>query len=211
VLDVGVDDDVPASVACTLARLLRFEGNIGGLAERVFECVQIHGHTDLVRHELEEVSGTLCDGGGVAGSGHGELVGIDRCLEEGRPLNRPIVGMAPTPTGRGYWLVAADGGMFAFGDATFWGSSANLGSEVIGVAVRPLGDGYLLLGRDGGVFAFGAAQFAGRLQGEARSIAATGTGAGYWILGADGIVRNYGDATSVGTTPVSNSPVAIAR
>jgi transposase, IS30 family len=42
-------------------------------------------------------------------------------------------------------------------------------------------------------------------------IAATGTGAGYWILGADGIVRNYGDATSVGTTPVSNSPVAIAR
>jgi hypothetical protein len=30
--------------------------------------------------------------------------------------------MAPTPGGRGYWLVAADGGVFAFGDARFCGS-----------------------------------------------------------------------------------------
>jgi hypothetical protein len=27
----------------------------------------------------------------------------------GRPLNRPIVGMAATPSGSGYWLVASDG------------------------------------------------------------------------------------------------------
>ena len=33
----------------------------------------------------------------------------------GRPLNQPVVGMAATPTGDGYWLVAADGGIFAFG------------------------------------------------------------------------------------------------
>ena len=32
-------------------------------------------------------------------------------------LNRPIVGMAATPDGKGYWLVASDGGIFAFGDA----------------------------------------------------------------------------------------------
>ena len=32
-------------------------------------------------------------------------------------LNRPITGMARTATGRGYWLVATDGGMFTFGDA----------------------------------------------------------------------------------------------
>ena len=31
--------------------------------------------------------------------------------------------MATTPTGRGYWLVAADGGMFAFCDAVFGGSA----------------------------------------------------------------------------------------
>ena len=32
-------------------------------------------------------------------------------------LNKPIVGMAATPDGQGYWLVASDGGVFAFGDA----------------------------------------------------------------------------------------------
>ncbi len=38
-------------------------------------------------------------------------------------LNQPIVGMAATPDGGGYWLVASDGGIFAFGDAPFWGSA----------------------------------------------------------------------------------------
>ena len=37
-------------------------------------------------------------------------------------LNQPIVGMAATPTGDGYWLVASDGGIFAYGDAGFFGS-----------------------------------------------------------------------------------------
>ncbi|MGH9083483.1 MAG: hypothetical protein ACRDWN_09075, partial [Acidimicrobiales bacterium] len=32
-------------------------------------------------------------------------------------LNQPIVGMAAAPDGHGYWLVASDGGIFAFGDA----------------------------------------------------------------------------------------------
>jgi hypothetical protein len=40
----------------------------------------------------------------------------------GKPLNKPIVGMAPTPTGGGYWEVASDGGIFAFGNAAFDGS-----------------------------------------------------------------------------------------
>jgi hypothetical protein len=31
--------------------------------------------------------------------------------------NKPIVGMAPTPTGKGYWLLAVDGGIYVFGDA----------------------------------------------------------------------------------------------
>jgi hypothetical protein len=30
--------------------------------------------------------------------------------------------MAATPDGKGYWLVASDGGIFAFGDARFYGS-----------------------------------------------------------------------------------------
>ena len=40
----------------------------------------------------------------------------------GMPLNAPIVGMASTPDGKGYWLVASDGGVFAFGDAPYFGS-----------------------------------------------------------------------------------------
>lgn len=39
-------------------------------------------------------------------------------------LNKPVVGMAPNPDGRGYWLVAADGGIFTFGDAPFLGTWA---------------------------------------------------------------------------------------
>ena len=37
------------------------------------------------------------------------------------PLNQPIVGMAATPDGGGYWEVASDGGIFSFG-APFYGS-----------------------------------------------------------------------------------------
>ena len=33
-------------------------------------------------------------------------------------LNQPIIGLAPTPTGDGYWLVARDGGVFTFGKRT---------------------------------------------------------------------------------------------
>jgi hypothetical protein len=56
----------------------------------------------------------------------------------GTPLNRPIVGMAPTPTGNGYWLVADDGGLFAFGDATFHGSTGGtpLNRPIVGMAPR---------------------------------------------------------------------------
>jgi hypothetical protein len=39
----------------------------------------------------------------------------------GQPLQRPIVGSAAD--GSGYWMVAADGGIFSF-DAPFYGSPA---------------------------------------------------------------------------------------
>ena len=43
----------------------------------------------------------------------------------GKPLNKPVVGMASTPEG-GYYEVASDGGLFAFG-APFHGSTGCLG------------------------------------------------------------------------------------
>jgi hypothetical protein len=50
-------------------------------------------------------------------------------------LNQPIVGMSPSPSGDGYWLVAADGGVFSFGDAAFAGSTGGLrlNSRILGV------------------------------------------------------------------------------
>lgn len=44
-------------------------------------------------------------------------------MADDRPrVNAPVVGIAATPTGKGYWLVCADGGVFAFGDAGFFGN-----------------------------------------------------------------------------------------
>src|SRR5438876_151404 len=69
-------------------------------------------------------------------------------------LNQPIVGMAATPTGHGYWLSAADGGIFAFGDARYSGSTGNLtlNQPIVAMTATPTGHGYWLAARDGGIF-----------------------------------------------------------
>lgn len=35
--------------------------------------------------------------------------------------NAPLLTFVPTPSGNGYWMVTKDGGVFAFGDARFFG------------------------------------------------------------------------------------------
>ena len=51
------------------------------------------------------------------------------------------MGIATTSDGRGYWLVASDGGIFAFGDAAFSGSTGGqtLNRPIVGMASAPLG------------------------------------------------------------------------
>lgn len=39
----------------------------------------------------------------------------------GTPLSKPIVDAEVTPSGQGYWMMGADGGIFSFGDAAFKG------------------------------------------------------------------------------------------
>jgi hypothetical protein len=40
----------------------------------------------------------------------------------GHRITRPVVSVVAGPGAGGYWLVASDGGIFAFGDAAFLGS-----------------------------------------------------------------------------------------
>jgi hypothetical protein len=55
------------------------------------------------------------------------------------PLNKPIVGIAPTASGKGYWLVASDGGIFSYGDAVFdrSGDGMHLNEPIVGIAAHP--------------------------------------------------------------------------
>ena len=87
--------------------------------------------------------------------------------------------MAATPDGQGYWLVAADGGVFAFGDATFAGSMGgrHLDAPVVSIGVPADGGGYWEFASDGGVFAFGSATFAGAPVRTAAPLIVAGAGA----------------------------------
>jgi hypothetical protein len=69
--------------------------------------------------------------------------------------------MAPAPGG-GYWLVASDGGIFAF-DVPFFGSmgAVRLNKPISGMV--PGRDGYLMVAEDGGIFSFGDVAFHGSL------------------------------------------------
>ena len=125
----------------------------------------------------------------------------------GKPLNRAIVGMSPTSTGKGYWLVASDGGIFAFGDARFHGSTGNirLNKPIVGMSVTPTGAGYWMVASDGGIFAFGDAKFYGSTGGihlnrPIEGMTATPSGHGYWMVASDGGIFAFGDARFHGST-----------
>ncbi len=122
-------------------------------------------------------------------------------------LNRPIVDLAATPSGNGYWLVASDGGLFSYGDAAFYGSTGNikLNKPIVGMAATPTGRGYWLVAEDGGMFSFGDARFHGstgaiKLAQPIVGMAATPTGRGYWLVASDGGVFSFGDALFYGST-----------
>ena len=122
-------------------------------------------------------------------------------------LQKPIIGMASTPDGRGYWMVASDGGIFAYGDAQFYGStgSIHLNQPIVGLAATPDGRGYWMVASDGGIFAYGDAGFYGstgsiHLNQPIVGMESTPDGGGYWMVAADGGIFAYGDAQFYGST-----------
>jgi hypothetical protein len=76
--------------------------------------------------------------------------------------------MTPTPDGAGYWLVAGDGGIFAYGDAKFYGSTGaiHLAAPITAMASMPDGNGYWFSASDGGLFNYGSAPFYGSSVGQ---------------------------------------------
>jgi len=164
----------------------------------------------------------------VAALSPGAVTGFGAAPPLGAPnpisLASPVVAMERAPAGQGYWLLGADGGVFTFGDAGFYGSAAaggtgplagvlpppgSPGSLFTAMAATPEGKGYWLVNSFGEVGAFGdAGYFGSSLQlpgGFPRApivgIQPTPDGQGYWLVGADGGVFSFGDATFLGSVP----------
>jgi hypothetical protein len=143
----------------------------------------------------------------------------------GVALNQPVVGIAATPDGEGYRLVASDGGIFSF-NANFHGSMGGtpLNQPIVDIATVPDPlfqgvDGYYEVASDGGIFAFGDAAFHGSTGGIVLNQPIVGmavhpSGQGYWLVAADGGVFAFGPAVefhgSMGATPLNQPIVGMA-
>jgi hypothetical protein len=97
--------------------------------------------------------------------------------------------MAATSDGKGYWLVASDGGIFSFGDAVFHGSMGgkHLNAPVVAMAATSDSLGYWFVASDGGIFSFGDAGFHGSMAGShlanpVVAMAGAPGNQGYWLL-----------------------------
>ena len=101
--------------------------------------------------------------------------------------------------------MASDGGLFAFGDAQFYGS---MGGQPLNQPSwawpRRRTAGYWEVASDGGLFAFGDAHFYGSMGGQHaqpadRGHGPTPGGKGYWEVASDGGLFAFGDAQFYGS------------
>jgi hypothetical protein len=105
----------------------------------------------------------------------------------------------------GYYMVATDGGIFAFGGKSgFYGStgSIKLNQPIVGMTPVPRRKGYWFVASDGGIFNYGDAPFFGSMGGKAISAPIVGMAAmpdskGYLLFGADGRVYGFGSAAGL--------------
>jgi hypothetical protein len=197
-------------------------GSDGGIFS--FGSAQFHGSTgDLVlQRQVVGITPTSDDGGywldasdgGIFAFGdagfYGSIPGLGiRPAGSGLSdsLNAPIVGMVPSSDGQGYFMVGSDGGVFAFGDATYAGSCPAIGGCTgAAVAVIPdaAGNGYWLVTKQGYVYTFGDAPTLGSAGPQEGAVPVTSAvrtpdGVGYWILFANGVVDAFGDAANYGS------------
>jgi len=131
----------------------------------------------------------------------------------GNPLPPGLCSRPTNPTytpsaasGRGYWFLGLDGGVFSFG-VPFYGSLPGVGVHEASQALAdtPNGGGYWIVSELGNVFAFGNAPFLGSMAGAPLNapiirLVPTPSGRGYWLLASDGGVFSFGDARFYGST-----------
>jgi len=106
----------------------------------------------------------------------------------------------------GYWQVASDGGVFAFGGAGFYGSAANikLNSPIVGLVPTSDAKGYWLIAADGGVFSYGDARFLGSMGGirlNSPVVGGASAAASATCVGPAGAAGAVGNTILNGTTP----------
>ncbi|HEY5108800.1 MAG TPA: fibronectin type III domain-containing protein, partial [Acidimicrobiales bacterium] len=99
----------------------------------------------------------------------------------------PIISMASTADGTGYWLATAAGAVSAHGSATDLGNTASLtlAAPIVKIVADPKGAGYWEVAADGGIFAYGSAHFEGAaasatLNSPIVDMVPTADGLGYW-------------------------------
>jgi hypothetical protein len=126
------------------------------------------------------------------------------------------VAMAVTPDGQGYWLVQADGGVNAYGDAHSFGSlpseKVTPSAPIVGAGRTYDDKGLWLVGRDGHVYDLGDARSYGSLSATEAALApvagmaVTPDGKGYWLVSTSGHVYTFGNATNDGSPTTDNAP-----
>ncbi|MDQ1437530.1 MAG: hypothetical protein QOK43_1159 [Acidimicrobiaceae bacterium] len=128
-----------------------------------------------------------------------QAAGTARC---GAVTSKVFIPPAAVPV-HGYWLTAADAGLFAYGDAKFVGSRGGqpLNSPIVGMASKADHLGYWQVASDGGIFTYGNATFHGSMGGKPLNspvvgMAALPDGSGYWLVASDGGIFAFGAAQS---------------
>jgi Tol biopolymer transport system component len=116
----------------------------------------------------------------------------------------------------GYWMVARDGAVYAFGDARSYGNAPADARAAVDLEPTPSGNGYWIVDETGRVLNFGDAPPLGDVDRtpltpdeKVTSLSTTPSGAGYWIFTTRGRVLAFGDARWLGDmarTPL-NGPV----
>jgi hypothetical protein len=180
-----------------VAGMIALRGGIGGSGAQAYYTGP---YTDVVGGSNGSCSPAyLC----TALPGYDGPTGVGAPIAAGTLPSTPP-GQAPTA---GYWLVASDGGIFAYGNAGFFGSTGamRLNQPIVGLARTASGNGYWLVASDGGIFSFGDARFWGstgamRLNQPIVGMATTPSGNGYWLVASDGGIFSFGDARFWGST-----------